>query len=459
MEHTFFHIDVNSAFLSWTAVDRLEKGDSVDLREIPSIIGGDIEKRHGVVLAKSIPAKAFHISTGEPVFHALSKCRSLVVAAPDHTMYSRRSHALMDYLRNICPEIEQVSIDECYMDYTPIAFSYPSPVEAAEKIKDDIYRQFGFTVNIGISDRKILAKMASDFKKPNLVHTLYVSEIREKMWPLPVSSLYMCGKSSVEELRKLEILTIGNLAQADPAILELHLKSHGRMLWKYANGMDNSTVATVRSDLKGVGNSTTLPNDVSNPAEISKTLLILAESVARRLRKAGQLACMVSVEIKYNTFVKVSHQTTLTIPTCHADEIHKTSMTLFREIWDGTPVRLLGIRTSKLMEQGEPVQMNLFEIAGQMETVQGSLSESNKQNAASLMGIAKQSEQREPVTVETAEQNEQSSSVVGGLYEKVASREKLNKLDLALDNIRHKYGDNAVTRGSLMKAQKPHNLK
>ena len=200
-ESIIFHIDVNSAYLSWTALEKLQNGEETDLRLIPSIIGGDIAKRHGVVLAKSIPAKAYGITTGEPVINAFRKCPNLVTAAPDHAMYDRRSRQLMDYLRSICPDIEQVSVDECYMDYTPIMGNYASPVQAATFIKDTVYEKFGFTVNVGISDRKVLAKMASDFKKPNLVHTLYAREIREKLWPLPVSSLFMCGRSSVETLK------------------------------------------------------------------------------------------------------------------------------------------------------------------------------------------------------------------------------------------------------------------
>lgn len=415
MEHTIFHIDVNSAFLSWSAVDRLEKGETIDLRTIPSVIGGDSAKRHGIVLAKSIPAKAYHISTGEPLVHALSKCRTLVVVPPDHSMYTKKSHALMDFLKNICPDIEQVSIDECYMDFTPIAASYTSPVAAATKIKDDIFKEFGFTVNIGISNRKVLAKMASDFKKPDLVHTLYVDEIEKKMWSLPVSSLYMCGKSSVEELRKLEILTIGDLAQADPAILELHLKSHGRLLWEYANGIDTSVVEPIRADVKGVGNSTTMPQDVTDLKEIGNILLLLSESVANRLRSANQMASMVSVEIKYSTFVKVSHQTTLAAPTSNANEIYRTAFSLFQQIWDESPVRLLGIRTSKLTDQTMPVQMSLFELKSQNDS------------AAS----------HTPFDVQ-----------------------KSARLDKALDSIRQKYGSNAITRASTMDiSKKPRNLK
>jgi len=397
MEPIFFHIDVNSAFLSWTAVERLEQGDPLDLRLIPSIIGGDKEKRHGIVLAKSVPAKVFNIQTGEPIVKALEKCSALTIAAPDHAMYQRRSRILMDYLKTLTPEIEQVSIDECYMDFSSIVNQYPSAIDAAHLIKDTIYNTMGFTVNIGISDCKVLAKMASDFKKPNLVHTLYRHEIKEKMWPLPVSSLFMCGKSSVDELRKLEILTIGDLACADPDIISLHLKSHGRLLWEFANGIDDSKVEPVHPDAKGIGNSTTLAKDAEDLGTIHEVLLSLSDSVAARIRKAESLAYMVSVEVKYNTFVKNSHQTTLSTPTNTSDTIYKTACRLFDELWDGTPVRLLGIRCTKLVDIDEPVQMSLMD------------------------------------------------------YDFNEKDEKSKKLDSALDSIRKRYGSSAVVRGSMLK--------
>ena len=219
MESIFFHIDVNSAFLSWTAIDQLQKAketdtlDSyVDLRDIPSIIGGDSATRHGIVLA--IPAKKYGISTAEPIASALKKCPSLVIASPDHHSYSAHSHALMEFLSGYCPVIEQVSIDECYMDYTPICRDFESPQAAATIIKDSVRETFGFTVNVGISDRKVLAKRASDFKKPDLVHTLYAKEIQTKMWPLPVRDLFMVGHASAAKLELLGIKTIGDLAKA-----------------------------------------------------------------------------------------------------------------------------------------------------------------------------------------------------------------------------------------------------
>lgn len=418
MDKIIFHIDVNSAYLSWSALEKLHNGSDTDLRTIPAIVGGDMAKRHGVVLAKSIPAKAYGIVTGEPIVNAMRKCPNLVLEPPDHELYSRRSRELMTLLSDICPDIEQVSVDECYMDYTSVSGQYPSPEAAAHMIKDRVREQLHFTVNVGVSDRKVLAKMASDFRKPDLVHTLYSYEIQEKMWPLPVSSLFMCGHSSVEVLRKLEILTIGDLAHTDRSILEAHLKSHGALLWEYANGIDDSEVAVVRADAKGIGNSTTLSRDAEDSDTAHLVLLSLAESVARRLREAGQCCLMVSVEIKYNTFRKASHQTTLFTPTSQTDLIYRTACDLFDELWDGTPVRLLGLRSSKLCSAGEPVQMSLFDYAAAPS------------NAAADSSAAK--DIRPPLSAGP-------------------SARRHEKLDAALDSIRKRYGEDAVVRGSLMR--------
>lgn len=397
MEQIIFHIDVNSAFLSWTALERLSMGDTVDLRQIPSIIGGDITRRHGVVLAKSIPAKAYGIITGEPVVNALRKCPRLTIASPDHKMYEKRSADLMTYLHTVCPDLEQASIDECYMDFAPVSHLYSSPFDAAVHIKEEIYHKFGFTVNIGISDKKVLAKMASDFKKPNLVHTLYTDEIPQKLWPLPVSALFMCGASSVESLRKLEIITIGDLAHADPSILTAHLKSHGQLLWQYANGIDTSVVMPKPARRKGVGNSTTLSRDVTARSEAARILLNLAESVSASLRTMQASAGLVSIEIKYSSFCSVSHQTTLRTPSSSTEVIYRTALSLFDALWDFSPIRLLGLRTSRLVSDDEPVQLSLFDMS-----------------------------------------------------EKAPVSEKQKKLDTALDSIRSKYGTSSVVRGSLL---------
>lgn len=362
MERLIFHIDVNSAYLSWTAVDNLKNGSSVDLREIPSIIGGDMASRHGIVLAKSIPAKAYKITTGEPVAHALQKCPNLVMVPPNRKLYSAYSHRLMKLLKTFSPAIEQVSIDECYMDFTDYQYKYDSPVAAATFIKDTVRNTFGFTVNVGISNNKLLAKMASDFQKPDRVHTLFPSEVPEKMWCLPVRDLFMVGKSAAATLEKLEILTIGDLAHTDVSILESHMKSHGRLIWEFANGIDDSPVQTEEAELKGVGNSTTLSRDAETSADAKKVLRSLCDQVSSRLKNYGQLAGMVSTEIKYATFTNVSHQMQLPSATDDAGVLYHHVCLLFDELWNGEPIRLLGVRTSKLTTEKEPVQMSLFDL-------------------------------------------------------------------------------------------------
>ena len=405
MSEIIFHIDVNSAFLSWTAVEMLKNGSELDIREIPAIIGGDKESRHGVVLAKSVSAKKFGVKTGEPVVNAVKKCPGLHMEPPDHKMYREYSRKLMEFLHTYTSDIEQVSVDECFMDFTGIAWKFPSPVDAALEIKQKVYEKFGFTVNIGISNNKLLAKMASDFEKPNRVHTLFPEEIQEKMWPLPVGELYMAGKSSVEALKKLEIHTIGDLARISPEFLELHLKSHGRTLWEFANGIGESELQLEERVAKGIGNSTTLAKDVSTEEDAKKVLLWLAEKVGERLRKAGQKAGMVSVEIRYSDFTNNSHQKQLIKVTDADSVIYEEACGLFRELWNGEPIRLLGIRTSKLVEEEEPEQLTIFDIQPVKKT-------------------------KEP---------------------KIQNNEKHQKLSAALDVIKKRYGEDAVVRGSQLK--------
>lgn len=401
MQPVIFHIDVNSAFLSWTAVEQLKNGAQTDIREIPAIIGGDQKSRHGVVLAKSVPAKKYGIRTGEPVANAFRKCPNLVMAAPDHKMYRDKSRQLMDLLRTYTPEIEQVSIDECYMNFTNIAERFASPVAAATEIKNEVKKRYGFTVNVGISSNKLLAKMASDFEKPDKVHTLFPEEVTLKMWPLPIGDLFMAGRSSVETLNKLEIYTIGDLANADVDLITLHLKSHGRMLWEFANGIGDDKVQTEQAEAKGIGNSTTLSEDASTYEEVQNVFRELAESVSGRLKKAGKKAQMVSMEVKYYDFQTMSHQMQLAKPTDEEKEIWETACQLFQEAWSGEPVRLLGIRTAKLEDAQTPQQLTIFDIEPPKEP-----------------------------------------------------DEKHKKLNAAMEKIRERYGEKSVMKASMMKKKK-----
>lgn len=394
-ERLIFHIDVNSAYLSWEAADRLKHGETVDLRAIPAIVGGDREKRHGVVLAKSIPAKKYGIATGEPIVDALRKCPILTCVPARHDLYSRYSRAFINILRRYAPVIEQVSVDEAFADMTGTGLLYGSPEKAAALIKDTIRDELGFTVNVGISSNKLLAKMASDFEKPDRIHTLFPDEIRQKMWPLPVGELFLVGQAARRQLEELGIRTIGDLARSDPALIRSHLKKHGETIWNYANGIDSRPVEPEPADAKCYGNETTLPRDVTDMEEAKTILLALSESVAARLRADHVTAACITVKYTDCHFRNQSHQRTLVSSTNVTEEIYQTAVSLLAQLWQTkVPLRLLGVSASRISDGGM-YQYNLFD---------------------------------------------------GEKYE------KLGRLDTAIDSIRSRYGKGAVRRGRLLPA-------
>jgi len=360
MERLIFHVDVNSAFLSWEAADRVSKGQD-DLRLIPSAIGGERDKRTGVILAKSIPAKNRGVKTGEPVALALRKCPELYLARPNFSLYERCSHAFMDICSEYAPVLEKYSIDECFLDMTGTGKIYPDPVAIAYEIKDRIRSELGFTVNIGISDIKVLAKMASDFEKPDKVHTLFYSEIREKLWPLPVRSLFTVGGSTAERLERMQIKTIGELARHELAFVQSIVGvKMGEQIHSFANGNDESEVVRTPEDAKGYSVSTTLENDVTSHDTAHDILFALTDSVSARMRADGAKTQCVGVTIRDNYFHNKSHQITLPEPTDLTLEIYETGKRLFSELWDGhTPLRLIGLSLTGVTRD-EPVQLTMF---------------------------------------------------------------------------------------------------
>jgi DNA polymerase-4 len=345
MSRIIFHIDVNSAYLSWEAVYRLQHGSQIDLREIPSIVGGDQEKRHGIVLAKSIPAKKYNILTGESVHSALQKCPNLVMVPPNYERYVNASNAMISILNQYSPHIQRYSIDEAFMDYSNMENHF---LDAAYEIKDRIKNELGFTVNIGIGPNKLLAKMASDFKKPDKVHTLFSYEIEEKMWPLPVEELFMVGSRTKSKLNGRGIYTIGQLAKLDRDYIYSWLKKPGLLIWNYANGIENSEVKKGSVPVKSVGNSTTTAFDVETAAEAHKVLLAISEMVGMRIRDLNSCGSVVSVGLKNDHFFHYSHQKKLDIPTSSTNTIYKTAKMLFDEMWNGEPLRNISISLSEL---------------------------------------------------------------------------------------------------------------
>ena len=401
MDHrVIFHIDVNSAFLSWEAVYRLKQSpDAVDLRKIPAIIGGDESRRHGIVLAASLPAKKYGIRTAETVREAVTKCPDLTLCRPRYSMYQEASRAFVEEALEFSPVLEQYSIDEVFLDMTESIHAYESPRQAAVLLKDRIRDHLGFTVNIGVAPNKLLAKMASDFEKPDKVHTLFPEEIPEKMWPLPVKDLFLVGKATQKKLSLLGIRTIGELAQMDLKMLQAHVgNKHGQTLYNYARGIDLSPVDPEEGLNKGYGNSITLAKDIDTLEEADHVLISLSEMVASRLRKDHVRSSCICVEIKGTDFRRSTHQRKLRTPTDITDEISRTARELYRENYAGRSVRLIGVRATDITQE-EFAQLDLFE-------------------------------------------QEQ--------------REKLRKLDASIDKIRAKFGKDSVQRASFLKSDIGH---
>ena len=346
-----FHVDVNSAFLSWSAIYRLSQGSDQDLRLIPSAIGGDEKSRHGIVLAKSTPAKVYKIVTGEPLANARKKCPELLVVSPDFSCYVKYSAKLMNILKEYTEKVQQYSIDEAFMDMAGTENLYGDPVEFANQLRERIKNELGFTVNVGISTNKLLAKMASDFEKPDKVHTLYPEEISVKMWPLPVEELFFVGKATSAKLHNMGIHTIGELAHMDLQIMKSHLKKQGEVIWNFANGRAASSMFENRTERKGYGNSTTLAQDVTDAETAKLILLSLTETVAARLRAAGKKAVCIAVQVTTAEFQDMSHQMTLPSATDATAELYQSVCSLFDELWKQEPLRLLGVTASKTEEE------------------------------------------------------------------------------------------------------------
>ncbi len=354
------HIDVNNAFLSWTAIDLLNNGYKYDIRNSYAVIGGDEKTRNGIVLAKSIPAKKMGIYTSETLYSARKKCPALKCYPPNYLFYSEMSNRLFKLLSKYTPDIEVASIDECYLDYTPVKNIYGDELEFAKKIQKEIYDNLKFTVNIGIANNKLCAKMASDFEKPFKIHTLYSNEVKEKMWPLPIGDLFGIGKRSAEKLENLGIKTIKDLAIADSNYLYKYFKNQAIIMINSANGIDNSRVESEKDEAKSIGNEITLEHDISNKDELNQYLLYISDKVTRRLRSINKYAYVVSLVLKDKYFVRKSRQRKLNNPTNSTEEVYNTTIQILSSIENMEPVRLIGIQLSNFVDTCDH-QVSLFE--------------------------------------------------------------------------------------------------
>ncbi len=398
MERQILHVDVNNAFLSWTAVDMLKKGSKIDIREIPAVIGGDESKRSGIVLAKSMKAKEFGIKTADTIYQSRIKCPEIKIFPSNFKVYREYSSKLYNLLLEYTDKIERFSIDECFLDMTQYLMN-DTLLNKAKEINRRVREELGFTVNIGVAHNKLLAKMASDFQKPDKIHTLYENEIKKKMWGLPVSELFMLGRKTVPKLYNMQIKTIGDLAKTSKEILAKKLGKHGVMIWEYANGIDNTPVNYIKEKPKCIGNSVTLPQDISNIEKLEEILLALTEQVTFRLRRQKMLANVVNVQLRTNKFIDTSHQKKLIKETSSTKEIYTQAKELLEQMYiRGQQIRLIGLRVDGL-EEKEKQQISLFDNV------------------------------------------------------KDERQEKQEKLDTAIDKLKEKYGYNLITRAGKMEVE------
>lgn len=384
MERKILHVDVNNAFLSWTALDLLKSGETVDIRTIESVIGGDESRRAGIVLAKSTSAKKYGIVTGETLYQARKKCPSLKVYSGNYKSYKNYSKQLYELLLEYTDKIERYSIDECFLDMTEYLMGRTLE-EVAREINKRVKEELGFTVNIGLSQNKLLAKMASDFEKPNKIHTLYKQEIPYKMWNLPIQELFMIGKKTVPVLNSLNIRKIGDLAKYDKKLLQKRLGKYGTLIWEYANGIDESDVIYEMSKPKSIGNSITLPIDLIEAEKIEAILLQITELVTYRLRKWELLANAVSVQLRTSNFKDFSHQKKLEFSTNTTKEIYKSVKEVFREMYNEQPIRLIGVRVDKLIEKSEE-QISLFSSNEKYQKIDKVLDDLNMKYGKNTIG-------------------------------------------------------------------------
>lgn len=355
-----FHIDVNNAFLSWTAILLLQEGYKIDIRNIPAVIGGDEKRRSGIVLAKSMVAKKYGIVTAETLYSARNKCKNLKVYPPNYYWYYEKSHEFHEYLKQFTPNTLKYSVDEAFLDFTGTKYIYSDYIKLAHHIKDEIKEKFGFTVNVGIANNMLCAKMASDFQKPDRVHTLFDEEVKEKMWPLPIEDLFMVGRSTSKRLRELGINTIGELAQKDINFLTKYFKNQAEFLKNSANGIDDTKVEPHKSKSESISVTETMPKDLQDINELKEILFRQTSEVSRQLRDKNKYCNVVAVIFKNHQFESYSRQTKLDNPTDNTEIIYDKVVEILENSWKNDPIRLIGVRLADLCSDRK-TQISLFD--------------------------------------------------------------------------------------------------
>ena len=399
MKRVIFLVDMNAFFISCEMVR------NPALRGLPAAVAGDPKNRTGIILAANYEARAFGVRTAMVLHEALKLCPGMILVPPDHDYYTEMSHRVMAILDGFTPVVEQNSIDEAFLDMTGCECLSGAPVEAAGQIMEKIESTLGLWCSIGIAENRFLAKMASEIKKPKGITTIWPDEVSLKLWPLPVRAMYGVGGKTADRLVRMGVQTIGDLARIDLSFLIRIFGRWGEDMHRHANGMDSDVVMPhARDEMKSIGRSTTLPEDVSDLAKIRQVLLELADDVARSARCHGKTGHTVQITLKYADFQVVTRQMTI-LPTHGTNDISQAGCRLLEQNWNpDRPVRLIGISLSGFDEPQHPVQLSLFDM------------------------LHESGDQKQPV-----------------------SSSKSERIDQTMDELRNRFGTDTIKRASLVK--------
>ncbi|MDD2534157.1 MAG: DNA polymerase IV [Eubacteriales bacterium] len=396
MKHVVFLVDMNAFFIS------CEMTRNPTLKGKPAAVAGDPIKRTGIILAANYEARALGIKTTMLLNEARKLCPELLVVPPDHDFYEIKSAEVMALLHEFTPIVEQNSIDEAWLDMTGTEGLLGQPVVAAQAIMATINQRLDLWCSIGISDNKFLAKMASEMKKPQGITELWPTDVPTKLWPLPVGAMYGVGRKSAEKMNRLGIMTAGDLAKLNPDYLISLFGKGGDAIYQHAHGRDVlPVVSRLHDSVKSIGRAITLAENVSDIKKAKLVLMQLADEVARTARKQGVIAKTVQITLKYTDFVTVTRQSAV-LATQNTYDIYQVGCKLLDANWSiDKPIRLIGISLTNFAKPG--------------------------------------SEQLQPQQLSLFDQPEQSKMVM---------RQK--QVDLAMDSIRNRYGQDSVKRASLL---------
>lgn len=360
MSREVLHCDLNNFYAS------CEVAKNPELKGKPVAVSGNPEKRHGIILAKSELAKRAGVKTGEAIWEAKQKCRDLILVPPHFELYSEYSKRVRDIYCTYTDRVESFGMDECWLDVTGSRRLFGTGEEIANKIREQVKREVGLTISVGVSWNKIFAKLGSDMKKPDAVTVISPSNFREKIWPLPATDLFMIGGRTGKKLSLLNIRTIGDLANADESLLNAHFGILGSAMKRNALGLDGAEVMLAHESHieKSLGNGTTMPADAHTEAELKPVVYALAESVATRMRKKNFLAFGVAIAIKNSELHTITRQRVLTTPTDTARDLAEVAMALFKENYNLStmlPVRMITVSVYDLVRATGPVQTSIFD--------------------------------------------------------------------------------------------------